>query len=174
MDDDDYDSLSQKHLASIKRDMRISLEDAAVRATHKVMAEYETSAQQEPCGWQFYQDGKWHNGMETSNHRANTEAAGIPVRNVYTTPPAQPADPTGQAPCVRHCEATAFQIVIKNLRGDIERMKAAQRTWVDLTDDEIAAAVSPLYGTNESAFAGLWDDILTARAVLAKSKEKNT
>jgi hypothetical protein len=44
---------------------------------------------QEPCGWQFYQDGKWHNGMETSNHKANTEDAGIPVRNVY--PPAAPA-----------------------------------------------------------------------------------
>ena len=39
MTDDDYDALSQRHLASIKRDMRISLEDAAVRATHKVMAE---------------------------------------------------------------------------------------------------------------------------------------
>ena len=39
MTDDDYDALSQKQLASIKRDMRISLEDAAVRATHKVMAE---------------------------------------------------------------------------------------------------------------------------------------
>ena len=45
MTDDDYDALSQKQLASIKRDMRISLEDAAVRATHKVMAEEETSAQ---------------------------------------------------------------------------------------------------------------------------------
>jgi hypothetical protein len=41
---------------------------------------------------------------------------------------AQPADPTGQAPCVRHCEAMAFQIVIKNLRGEIERLKAPQRT----------------------------------------------
>jgi hypothetical protein len=68
--------------------------------------------EQEPCGWQFYQDGKWHNGMETNNHRANTEAAGIPVRdvypapqrtwvgsgdledsNAYQTPPAQPAVP---------------------------------------------------------------------------------
>jgi hypothetical protein len=39
MTDDDYDALSQKQLASIKRDMRISLEDAAVRATYKVMAE---------------------------------------------------------------------------------------------------------------------------------------
>jgi hypothetical protein len=42
--------------------------------------------------------------------------------------PAQPADPTGQAPCAKHCEATAFQIVIKNLRGEIERLKAPQRT----------------------------------------------
>jgi hypothetical protein len=48
---------------------------------------------------------------------------------------AQPADPTGQAPCVRHCEAMAFQIVIKNLRGEIERLKAPQREWVGLTDD---------------------------------------
>jgi len=44
---------------------------------------------QGPCGWQFYQDGKWHNGMETHNHRANTEAAGVPVRDVF--PAAQPA-----------------------------------------------------------------------------------
>jgi len=39
--EDDYDALSQKHLASIKRDMRVSLEDATVRATHKVMVELE-------------------------------------------------------------------------------------------------------------------------------------
>jgi hypothetical protein len=41
MTDDDYDALSQKQLASIKRDTRISFEDAAVRATHKVMAELQ-------------------------------------------------------------------------------------------------------------------------------------
>ena len=46
MTDDDYDALSQKQLASIKRDMRISLEDAAVRATYKVMAELETNQTQ--------------------------------------------------------------------------------------------------------------------------------
>jgi hypothetical protein len=47
---------------------------------------------QEPCGWQFYQDGKWHNGMDTNNHRANTKAAGFRVRDVYASPPAaQPA-----------------------------------------------------------------------------------
>jgi len=36
------------------------------------------------------------------------------------------AQPTGQASCVRHCEANAFKIMIRNLKGDIERMKAAQ------------------------------------------------
>lgn len=49
----------------------------------------------EPCGWQFFQDGKWHNGMATNNHRSNTEAAGIPVRDVYPGPAQQveiPAD----------------------------------------------------------------------------------
>jgi hypothetical protein len=89
---------------------------------------------QEPCGWQFYQDGTWHNGMETSNHRANTEAAGIPVRNVYTTLPA--AQPVGQTPCVRHCESTAYEIVIRGLKGDIQRLEAAQRTWVGSGDLE--------------------------------------
>jgi hypothetical protein len=53
---------------------------------------------QEPCGWQFYQDGKWHNGMETNNHRSNTEAAGVPTRNIYPFPPAAPvAITTGMA-----------------------------------------------------------------------------
>ena len=50
------------------------------------------------------------------------------------SPPAQPADPTGQAPCARHCEANAFNIVIRGLEGDIERLKAAQRN--PLTIDE--------------------------------------
>ena len=55
MTDDDYDALSQKQLASIKRDMRISLEDAAVRATYKVMAELETEQTQgeEHMTWPF-------------------------------------------------------------------------------------------------------------------------
>jgi hypothetical protein len=53
MTDDDYDTLSQKQLASIKRDMRKTLEDAAVRATHKVMAELETDC----VGWFGYDTG---------------------------------------------------------------------------------------------------------------------
>jgi len=33
----------------------------------------------------------------------------------------------GVSPCARHCEANAFQIEIKNLKGDIERAILAER-----------------------------------------------
>ena len=49
-----------------------------------------------------------------------------------------------------------------------------QRPWVELTDDDIFAAVKDLYGTAESAFMGRIDDIATARAIEAASRSKNT
>ena len=42
-----WDALGEKQLASIKRDMKISVEDATVRAVHKVMAEFEAQPEQE-------------------------------------------------------------------------------------------------------------------------------
>lgn len=46
--------------------------------------------QDEPAGWQFYQDGKWWNGDDRiKDHRANTEAAGYQTRDVYARPAAQ-------------------------------------------------------------------------------------
>lgn len=74
---------------------------------------------------------------------------------------AQPADPTGQAPCVRHCESTAYEIVIRGLKGDIERLKAAQRPWADLTDED------------EIDWEG-GDLKSLIKAIEAKLKEKNT
>lgn len=44
MTDENYESHAQAHLASLKRDMRVSLEDAVVRAMHKVMAEFEAKS----------------------------------------------------------------------------------------------------------------------------------
>jgi hypothetical protein len=43
--------------------------------------------EQKPVAWQFFQDGKWHNGMEVNDHRNHTEAAGVPVRDLYAHPP---------------------------------------------------------------------------------------
>ena len=40
----------------------------------------------ESVGWQFFEDGKWWTGFDTNNHRENTEAAGIPVRDVFANP----------------------------------------------------------------------------------------
>ena len=79
---------AQQIIASLCADKVIdSKEEKILRAaTKQVLA----APVQEPCGWQFYQDGKWHNGMETNNHRANTEAAGFRVRDVYASPPAAP------------------------------------------------------------------------------------
>lgn len=46
MTDENYEARAQAHLASIKRDMKASMEDAAVRAMHKVMAEFEAKSDQ--------------------------------------------------------------------------------------------------------------------------------
>jgi hypothetical protein len=52
---------------------------------------------------------------------ANTKGLyGFYIDCISTNPPT----PTGKAPCARHCEATAFQITIRGLRGEIERIKA--------------------------------------------------
>lgn len=46
---------------------------------------YTRPAQGEVVGWQFYQQSKWWNGDDRiKDHRKNTEAAGIPTRDVYT------------------------------------------------------------------------------------------
>lgn len=46
--------------------------------------------QDDPVGWQFLDNGQWHNGDDRiKDHRANTEAAGYQTRNVYARPAAQ-------------------------------------------------------------------------------------
>jgi hypothetical protein len=55
--------------------------------------------EQEPVAWQFFQGGKWHNGMEVNDHRNHTEAAGVPVRDLYATPPQPKQEPVAW-PCL--------------------------------------------------------------------------
>lgn len=61
----------------------------------------QPAAAQEAVGWQFWHEmpgggGEWRNGSPdhvVKNHRKNTEAAGIPTRDVYAAPvAAAPAD----------------------------------------------------------------------------------
>ena len=61
------------------------LEDRAAFQT--LMESLFVQPEQEPVAWQFFQGGKWHNGMEFHDHRKHTIAAGTPVRDLYTSPP---------------------------------------------------------------------------------------
>src|SRR5690606_30676302 len=57
---------------------------------HAAIAEVlraQPAASAEPVGWQFYEDGEWHDGSrKIKDHRKNTEAAGIPTRDVFAAP----------------------------------------------------------------------------------------
>lgn len=66
------------------------------------------------------------------------------------------------APCAKHCEATAFQITIKNLEAQL-----AQRPWVGLTDEEIAQGCKESWVTEQAWQSAVW-------WAEAKLKEKNT
>lgn len=74
------------------------------------------------------------------------------------------AQPERSAPCAKHCEATAFQITIKNLEAQL-----AQRTWVGLTEDEIDAIYTGVRAVHREI-----DSNVFARALEAYLKEKNT
>jgi len=69
--------------------------------------------------------------------------------------------------CEKHCEATAFKIVIRGLEVEVARLKErlaqpAQRTWVGLTDDDDI----------DWEEGGNLKDLV--KAIEAKLKEKNT
>lgn len=93
---------------------------------------------------------------------------------------AQP-EPTGQAPCARHCEANAFKIVIRGLKGDIIRLKIAQAlpqqnpvAFCDPSDPDASTAFSwpgtarkrehttPLHTNPPSAQPAVTDALTTA------------
>jgi hypothetical protein len=131
--------------------------------------------EQEPCGWQFFQGGKWQNGMETNNHRANTEAAGIPVRDVYPSPQRTEQEPV-QKPVavVSSCTGVGDKGVrVKWLGGfpqigDRLYFHPPQRTWVGLTKNERLELYTQFANLLES------DDCEYEKAIEAILKEKNT
>jgi hypothetical protein len=61
--------------------------------------------------------------------------------------------------------------MIENLESEVERLKAAQRQWVGLTDEDIDA----IYLQHHTRYGeGLSVDFGYERAIEAKLKEKNT
>jgi hypothetical protein len=77
----------------------------------------------------------------------NPQLTELPPEGTELFTAAQPA-PTGKSPCARHCEATAFQITIRGLRGEIERMKSAQPAPVQ---EPVAIVVAAEYEDGSTA-----------------------
>lgn len=79
------------------------LSEDAAREVYQAFRSVAPAVQAEPVGWQFYEDGKWWNGDDRiKDHRKNTEAAGVPVRDVYADP-----RPATDAPVPEIIEAVA-------------------------------------------------------------------
>jgi len=130
--------------------------------------------EQEPVAWGVF-EGNLHDmffTQEEAQEMAQLKGTHAEVRPLYTTPPA--AQPVGQAPCVRHCESTAYEIVIRGLKGDIERMKAAQRTWVEPTGNEWFEwwRVSKVANETEAEI-DFADFLIIVQAIAVELKEKN-
>jgi hypothetical protein len=125
MTDDDYDALSQKQLASIKRDMRISLEDAAVRATYKVMAELET--EQEPVATL---DDLEQEIYENTRQFVSRDVMEWMLKRYYTTPP-QPERYITDAMKVR--QAVAQALLDDVYAEELEQPEAKQSGTISIT-----------------------------------------
>jgi|SRR5690554_6847242 len=76
------------------------LSEDAAREVYQAFRSVAPAVQAEPVGWQFYEDGRWWNGDDRiKDHRKNTEAAGVPVRDVYAAPqPTEQREPVASAP----------------------------------------------------------------------------
>jgi len=113
LQEEDWDVIAEKQLASIKRDTRASFEDAVVRATHKVMSEFEAQPVQEPL--HIVQSNGRHSPLLTH------------MMSKRTTPPVAPVqEPTGMLHIDRLGQWLDASI------------KERKRPWAGLTDDELA------------------------------------
>jgi hypothetical protein len=72
--------------------LEVIRDDSGCPTEVRIAEALQHAGQGEAVGWQFFQDGKWHFGCDNiKDHRKNTEAAGFPVRDVFSAP--QPAVP---------------------------------------------------------------------------------
>ena len=124
--------------------------------------------EQEPCGWQFFQDGQWHNGSMLNNHRQNTEDAGYEVRDVYPPPLKPDAWLSGEGLELK-------QVLVKQNGNWVETpfsVGQPRKAWVSLSDTEINKIVD-LNTSDDDGFDIWCDGFAVAHIVCAKLKELN-
>ena len=155
MTKENHDDDAQAHLASLKRDMRKTLEDAAVRATHKVIAEFEAKS-----------DERLMEMPEKQDEFVVPGGGYVPA--IPLPKPTTWHHPDCEGECIaclieREVEAAYGTQGLSYLRRHIAVTKPL-KPWVNLTDEEMHAC---------------WDSPLTplgmkhVRMIEAKLKEKN-
>ena len=80
----------------MSRDDYIEHLRARLKAAEEVIHQ---TTKQDPVGWQFFENGEWHQGGLFNSHRRNTEEAGYPVRDVYAGPVVSVADTEHKPHC---------------------------------------------------------------------------
>jgi hypothetical protein len=96
------------------------------------------AGQGEAVGWQFLQDGKWHFGCDNvKDHRKNTEAAGFPVRDVFSAP--QPAVPDGWIKVMRGWLSMRQEPIAWMFQHE----DTGRTTFVELGEAEVFAELNP-------------------------------
>jgi len=148
--EEDWGALAEKQLASIKRDTQASFEDAMVRATHKVMAEFEAQPAQEP--------------VECLDCGSNN--VGIPATydSLVDSVKSQPAqEPVGQVGAVGSDGFVGHIYDDRKVKtGDKLYTTPPKREWVGLTEEDFSAI-------NQSCFTKL-QAATSAESIL---KERN-
>lgn len=92
---------------------------------------------QQPASWQFFERGKWWNGDDRiKDHRANTEAAGYPVRDLYAYPPV-----VAEAESVT--EVMRFQLK-HPLTGETHTVEFTRAEVADGMEDSLYEKLAPL------------------------------
>jgi hypothetical protein len=152
---EDWGVIAEKQLASIKRDTQASFEDATVRATHKVMSEFEAQPAQEPVAKSFEEYCKTLHPL-WNTHISRTYAEQF-FNAGQTAQPAQ--EPTGML----HIDRLGQWLDAS--------LKERKRPWVGLTDEEVE-----LYWDWEDwqTGAGRSTILEMVRDIEAKLRSKNT
>jgi len=168
--EEDWGALAEKQLASIKRDTRANFEDAMVRATHKVMAEFEAQPAQEPVTHLWECLGRWSAYLVENGKQADCAPPSwlVDAINKATTPPLPEQEPVAQGSkehlkIMMEHSAWDDRLELSDALANIDEFYATappKREWVGLTEKEAKSFIS---------FYKM--DIV--RFVEAKLKEKN-
>lgn len=146
----------------------------AERLCKSALAELEKN---EPVGWQFYQDGKWCNGMDTNNHKQNTVDAEFPVRDLYTSPqPIEKCEPVAKVLFIQDEDGLEPHTFYSNDEAPAqEQLKdkfvimdvylvPQPRAWIGLSENDI----TEIWNERSAVFS------YTVQAIEAKLRELNT